>query len=77
MEMLREKYHFRCRFETEGLLPPYKGSAFRGVFGHALKRVVCAVRQPECRDCLLTWYAGLGDKVLLIRYLSGRETSSR
>lgn len=34
-------------------LPPYSGSAWRGVFGHALKRLVCVTREPACPSCLL------------------------
>lgn len=34
-------------------LPPYAGSMFRGAFGHALKRVVCATRTYECAPCPL------------------------
>ena len=34
-------------------LPPYKGSAIRGGFGHAFRKVVCAVRKKTCDDCLL------------------------
>ncbi|MCP4351097.1 MAG: CRISPR system precrRNA processing endoribonuclease RAMP protein Cas6 [Desulfobacterales bacterium] len=51
--MLFGKYQFFCRFENEAFLPYYKGSTFRGVFGHALKRVVCALRNQECEKCLL------------------------
>ncbi|MEW6665741.1 MAG: CRISPR system precrRNA processing endoribonuclease RAMP protein Cas6 [Thermodesulfobacteriota bacterium] len=47
------KYRFVCRLESEAALPFFKGSTFRGVFGHALKRVVCALRLRECPDCLL------------------------
>ena len=46
-------YRFCCRFESDAHLPPYKGSTFRGVFGHALKDVVCALKRAECTDCLL------------------------
>jgi hypothetical protein len=51
--MIYEKYGFRCVFETDAILPPYKGSTFRGVFGHALKKVVCALKRQECEECLL------------------------
>jgi len=34
-------------------LPDYPGSAWRGAFGHALKRTVCVVRNTPCNDCLL------------------------
>ena len=47
------RYQFRCVFEGEAILPQYKGSTFRGVFGHALKRVVCALKRQTCEDCLL------------------------
>ena len=33
--------------------PSYKGSAFRGGFGYAFKRVVCVIKGRECDDCLL------------------------
>ena len=32
-------------------LPVYAGSAWRGVFGHALKRLVCVTRAPRCPNC--------------------------
>jgi len=35
------------------ILPSYKGSTFRGGFGYAFKRVVCAIKDKECTDCLL------------------------
>ena len=34
-------------------LPYYKGSTFRGGFGHAFKRVVCVSRGKDCLDCIL------------------------
>lgn len=51
--MLFEKYHFRGVFTDPAILPPFKGSTFRGVFGVALKKVVCALKQQECSSCLL------------------------
>ncbi len=51
--MLYGKYSFSILFEDNAILPEYKGSTFRGVFGHALKKVVCALKRQDCRDCLL------------------------
>lgn len=47
------RYRFHAVLEEEAWLPAYKGSTFRGVFGLALKQVVCALRQQECPTCLL------------------------
>ncbi|MCP4106541.1 MAG: CRISPR system precrRNA processing endoribonuclease RAMP protein Cas6 [Desulfobacteraceae bacterium] len=49
--MIYGKYSFFCRFESEAILPYYKGSTFRGVFGHALKKVVCALNNENCSQC--------------------------
>jgi len=51
--MIFGRYEFTCRLETDAELPYYKGSTFRGVFGRALKQVVCALKRQECDDCLL------------------------
>ena len=34
-------------------LPVYKGSTFRGGFGHAFKKIVCVNREKICSTCLL------------------------
>ena len=47
-------YKFRCRLESNAVLPHHKGSTFRGVFGRALKKVVCALKQQERDQCLLS-----------------------
>lgn len=33
----------------------YLGSAWRGAFGHALRKTVCVTRLPECDPCVLLW----------------------
>lgn len=47
------KYEFHCQFESQAILPYFKGSTFRGVFGQALKKVVCVLKTQECDSCLL------------------------
>jgi hypothetical protein len=51
--MIYGQYRFCCRFKDEAMLPEYKGSTFRGVFGGALKRVSCPLKQQACDTCLL------------------------
>ncbi|WP_031433648.1 CRISPR system precrRNA processing endoribonuclease RAMP protein Cas6 [Methylomarinum vadi] len=48
-------YHYQFEFAVAGpvRLPRYPGSAWRGAFGHALKRTVCIVRDTACADCML------------------------
>lgn len=52
--MLTGKYQLKCRFNAAARLPFFKGSALRGSFGHALKKVSCALRRQTCEDCLLS-----------------------
>ena len=47
------KFIFGLKANEPLILPPYKGSAFRGGFGHAFKRVVCTVKRQTCDSCLL------------------------
>ncbi|MBI5199371.1 MAG: hypothetical protein HZA09_05070, partial [Nitrospirae bacterium] len=35
------------------ILPSYKGSTLRGGFGNAFRKVVCAIKNKDCLDCLL------------------------
>ena len=46
-------YRFTCTLHDNALLPPFRGSTFRGAFGVALKNVVCALRRNSCDGCLL------------------------
>lgn len=47
--------HLRLTFRSAQKASPgrYLGSAWRGVFGHALKNLVCVTRCERCADCLL------------------------
>jgi hypothetical protein len=47
------KFIFSIRALSDLNLPAYKGSTLRGGFGQALKRVTCALRNQDCRQCLL------------------------
>lgn len=47
----RYRLHFVA--EKEIWLQGYRGSAWRGVLGHALKRMVCVTRAQVCEGCLL------------------------
>ncbi|MFH1116047.1 MAG: CRISPR system precrRNA processing endoribonuclease RAMP protein Cas6 [Pseudomonadota bacterium] len=53
MDVPYGEYHLRSELQRDAVLPPFKGSTIRGVFGTALKRVVCALRRQECVSCLL------------------------
>lgn len=46
---------FRLTFHVTSLmvLPPYKGGIFRGAFGNAFRRSVCAIRGTDCAECML------------------------
>ncbi len=43
----------RARVLRPITLPAFPGSALRGVFGHALRRLACLTQAPTCKDCLL------------------------
>ena len=36
-------------------VPVYSGSAWRGLLGHGLRRLVCVTRQPTCEGCMLRY----------------------
>ena len=48
-----QQFNFKLTAKEPIILPAYKGSTLRGGFGYAFKRVVCAIRDKECADCLL------------------------
>ncbi|MBF0214925.1 MAG: CRISPR system precrRNA processing endoribonuclease RAMP protein Cas6 [Magnetococcales bacterium] len=45
------RYRFEWEVQTTLRLPEYAGSALRGVFGSALRNVVCMTGQTECPGC--------------------------
>jgi hypothetical protein len=47
------RYRLSYQALEDGVLRAFGGSAWRGVFGHALKRVVCAMRLRACAGCPL------------------------
>ncbi|MXX11011.1 MAG: CRISPR system precrRNA processing endoribonuclease RAMP protein Cas6 [Nitrospira sp. SB0677_bin_15] len=47
------QYRFKFRTTDDIRLPGYSGSAWRGAFGHSLKKLVCVTREPQCESCLL------------------------
>ncbi len=47
------KYTFRILPKDKIYLPEYKGSTFRGGFGVAFKKVVCALKKNDCAECML------------------------
>jgi hypothetical protein len=51
--MLFGSYQFVFRLTDEAVLPPYKGSTLRGVFGRSLKRISCVFKRQSCTDCLI------------------------
>ncbi len=46
-------YRFFFLADDQPRLPAYPGSAWRGAFGHALKKTVCVVRNTPCNQCIL------------------------
>jgi len=47
------RYRFTLRAQDPIHLPPFPGSALRGVFGHGLKQSVCVTRLNDCHGCAL------------------------
>lgn len=47
--------HYRLRFRGPAAArwPEFAGSAWRGVLGHQLRRVLCVTHQPACPPCSL------------------------
>lgn len=53
MNLVYQKCLFTIEAKDQLILPHYKGSTFRGAFGSAFRRVVCALRRQDCASCML------------------------
>lgn len=53
MQITYQRFTLTIEAIDELHLPYYKGSTFRGGFGNAFRRVVCALKRNDCSDCLL------------------------
>ncbi len=69
--MLLGKYKFYTTLNEDTILPEFKGSSFRGAFGHAFRKVTCAVRQKDCHQCLLF------DRCLYARTFEDKKAKDR
>lgn len=47
------KYNLILEAKEPMLLPEFKGSMFRGGFGHTLRSVCCSAKGQDCKECLL------------------------
>lgn len=47
------RYCFQFQVTQPIMLPDYAGSALRGVFGRALRKICCMTKQQECKTCPL------------------------
>ena len=77
--MVYGKYIFRLKLKDNAILPLYKGSTFRGVLGHALKKTICALKHQECEDCILRancTYALVFETAHTIPNINGAKVSS-
>jgi hypothetical protein len=71
-------YRFHCRFENQALLPCYKGSTLRGVFGRALKAITCTKNGAECNSCSLRQnclYTQVFETELVVENFTGKNAS--
>ena len=59
-----------------GCMPPFPGSAIRGAFGHALKRLVCLMRHKVCDGCTLE-HVCVYTKIFEARAASVADNSKR
>jgi len=50
--MKLSKYRFTIKPHRELILPPYKGSTLRGVFGRGLRDLLCPDTGRKCSECM-------------------------
>ena len=54
LNLTAARFIFTMTVQEPMILPPYKGSTFRGGFGNAFRRIACSRRRRDCDGCLLT-----------------------
>ncbi|MDH2998911.1 CRISPR-associated protein Cas6 [Pasteurellaceae bacterium LFhippo2] len=47
------RYQFSFKVTQDIALPEYAGSALRGAFGRALRKIACMTKQEDCKSCPL------------------------
>ncbi|MGE5604209.1 MAG: CRISPR system precrRNA processing endoribonuclease RAMP protein Cas6 [Bacteroidota bacterium] len=54
VKLTAAKYRFKIKVKESMILPPYKGSTFRGGFGGVFRKIACSQRQcSECGPCII------------------------
>lgn len=48
-----QRYRLALRASKRFHMPQYKGSALRGILGHALRRTFCAAKAETCDGCMI------------------------
>ncbi len=49
--MKLSKYRFVIKPQHQLILPPFKGSALRGIFGLGLRNLLCPDMKRKCSEC--------------------------
>lgn len=48
-----QRFQFRFQARDDLVLPVFKGSPWRGLFGHVFKDITCSLKRSSCPSCLL------------------------
>ncbi len=47
-------FKFFIEFNSDGVLPKFRGSTIRGAIGYQLKKTVCHTRKKNCDECIVS-----------------------